>query len=179
MDRLTHVPVPDGLFSTSLNERMFAMVHSSFQRHSTKLIYPVLRVFIGAVFVWASWDKILNPEGFARIIQNYQILPDMLIAPTALLLPWTEALCGVLLICGWGVKGSALIVDILLVAFILALIVSIYRGVDISCGCFSVSDHQVKSLYGLIVRDILLFAACSWVLYMRIRSEKSVATPNK
>ena len=152
------------------------MVTSDIRRYSAKWIYTVMRILIGVIFVWASWDKMLNPDGFARIIENYQILPDSFIAPTALLLPWVEALCGVLLISGRGVKGSALIVDFLLVVFILALIISIHRGVDITCGCFSVSDQQVKSLYGLIIRDILLFAACSWVLYMRIRSERWAAS---
>ena len=174
MARLTHMPVQADSHLLNPIERMSAMVSSGFPRPSTQWIYHALRILLGVVFVWASWDKILNPEGFARIIQNYQILPDSLIAPAALLLPWIEALCGVMLICGWGVKGSAVIVDILLVVFIMALIISIYRGVDISCGCFSVTEEHVTSLYGLIIRDLLLFAACSWILYMQIRSERSV-----
>ena len=75
---------------------------SDIRRYSAKWIYTVMRILIGVIFVWASWDKMLNPDGFARIIENYQILPDSFIAPTALLLPWVEALCGVLLISGWG-----------------------------------------------------------------------------
>ena len=46
------------------------------------------RVILGAVFIYASIDKIRNPEAFAKAVYNYQILPDSLINLTAIALPW-------------------------------------------------------------------------------------------
>ena len=37
-------------------------------------LYTVCRILLGAVFVYASWDKILDPTTFADIIANYQIV---------------------------------------------------------------------------------------------------------
>jgi uncharacterized membrane protein YphA (DoxX/SURF4 family) len=76
------------------------------------------RIFLGGVFVWAAWVKIAEPQGFAAIIGNYQLLPGPLVNPLAVLLPWLEALCGVLLIVGAWVDGSLLIVNALMVVWL-------------------------------------------------------------
>jgi hypothetical protein len=35
-----------------------------------------LRLLLGAVFLYASYDKILHPQAFAQAVYNFQILPD-------------------------------------------------------------------------------------------------------
>ena len=35
----------------------------------------ISRLILGAVFIYASWDKILNPDDFAKAIGNYHVLP--------------------------------------------------------------------------------------------------------
>ena len=35
----------------------------------------VARLILGGVFIYASIDKILNPGDFAKIINNYHVLP--------------------------------------------------------------------------------------------------------
>ena len=35
------------------------------------------RLILGAIFVIASFEKILHPDLFAKVIHNYQILPDV------------------------------------------------------------------------------------------------------
>ena len=50
--------------------------------------------------VVAGWVKIEDPQGFAVIIGNYQLVPGPLVNPLAVLLPWIEVLCGVMLIIG-------------------------------------------------------------------------------
>ena len=42
---------------------------------STKMAVLVLRVALGVVFIWASWEKILKPAEFATVIDNYRLLP--------------------------------------------------------------------------------------------------------
>ena len=131
---------------------------------------------LGIVFVWASWNKILDPEGFARIIQNYRILPPVLVNPIALMLPWIEAVCGLLLITGYLVKGSALIVDILLIIFMLAFIINLYRGVDIGCGCFTLSLQATKGSYLYLIRDLLILCTGLWIFYYRMKTDSFIET---
>ncbi len=133
-------------------------------------IYLLVRLLLGGLFLWASWEKILHPEDFAVAVRNYALLPEVLINPIALLLPWMEAFCGILLIVGRFVKGSAFIVDILMVIFILAFVINLYRGVDISCGCFSVAEKAPPGNYFYyLTRDLIILAAGIWVLWYEIR----------
>lgn len=132
----------------------------------------MLRVGLGGVFIWASWSKILDPESFARIIQNYQILPPVLVNPVAILLPWIEALCGIFLLCGYFVKGSALIVGVLLIVFGLVMSFNIYRGIDVACGCFSVSSAGETMTWLKVIRDLPLLAAGLWIFYYRLKIDR-------
>jgi uncharacterized membrane protein YphA (DoxX/SURF4 family) len=141
------------------------------------ILYTLLRVALGVVFVWASWEKILHPQAFADIVRNYQVVPEAFVHPVALGLPWLEALCGVLLIMGRWVDGSLLIVNASLVVFIAALAWNGYRGLDVSCGCFSVSADYRKGDYLIdITRDIGLLAAGLWLAYYRILTLKAQRT---
>jgi uncharacterized membrane protein YphA (DoxX/SURF4 family) len=63
------------------------------------------RVVLGAVFIFASVDKILHPDAFAVIIKNYQILPVKLISLAAVVLPWLELILGISLIAGVWLPG--------------------------------------------------------------------------
>jgi uncharacterized membrane protein YphA (DoxX/SURF4 family) len=117
----------------------------------------LLRVILGVVFVWASVPKIVTPQSFAEIVANYRILPPVLVNPVAIILPWTEALCGVCLITGRLVRGSALIFVALMMTFLLVTAFNIYRGLDVNCGCFSVAAKKAhgSQLFNL-VRDLML-----------------------
>jgi uncharacterized membrane protein YphA (DoxX/SURF4 family) len=128
-----------------------------------KSLYIFLRMVLGLVFVWAASSKIMDPNGFAAIIQNYMILPDYLINTVAVVLPWLEALCGILLITGYLVHGSAFIVNMLLIVFIFALSLNIFRGVDINCGCFSLGTNSRTDMYSSLLRDLPLLALGIWV----------------
>jgi len=117
------------------------------------LLFAVGRMVLGGVFVWASWDKILDPEGFAQAIANYQIVPLVLGNPAALILPWIELVCGICMILNRWTRGSALIATLLLVVFMGALGVNIHRGVDISCGCFTLNEKAPGDMWLFLARD--------------------------
>lgn len=117
-----------------------------------------MRVVLGCVFIFASWHKIVQPAEFARAIANYQLLPQALVNPAALLLPWVELVCGVGLLSGLLRRGSALILSILLLIFITALAISLFRGLNIHCGCFSSAIRSGSNMYMDILLDIALLA---------------------
>lgn len=115
-----------------------------------------VRVVLGALFMYASFDKMANPEAFANIIDNYHLLPYQLVNPLAIFLPWLEFITGLLLIIDKWVKGSLLIYSALLVIFIVALSQALIRGLDISCGCFSVNPSSTSEVWLRIVADIVM-----------------------
>ena len=134
-----------------------------------RYLYFILRIFIGTVFIWASYGKILDPSGFAAIIQNYKILPIWLINPIAIILPWIEILCGLFLVTGFLVKGSILIINLLLLIFAAAIIINIYRGIDINCGCFTLTPVVAKDMYYYLLRDLCLLCAGVGIFVFKIK----------
>jgi uncharacterized membrane protein YphA (DoxX/SURF4 family) len=138
---------------------------SSRKRKILLLVGILVRMVLGGVFIFASWSKIVHPAEFARMVANYQILPSTLINPTALFLPWLEMVCGICLLIGWITRGSAIIISGLLALFMAALGYSLYRGLDIQCGCFSLNSQQAVPLYFDIFRDMVLLAMAVWTLW--------------
>lgn len=125
------------------------------------------RLVLGIVFIYASVDKILHPEAFARSVQNYRILPVESINLFAIILPWVEVVCGVLLLLGLFTGGTILLMTLLILVFLIALSSVVIRGIDISCGCFSSNGNErITFLY--VLRDLILFAlAFQALLYDR------------
>ena len=124
----------------------------------------LFRWAVGLVFIYASMDKLLHPSAFAVAVYNYKILPGGLINPVAITLPWLELVCGILLMVGLFPRAAALILSFLLVVFFLALSISLYRGIDISCGCFTVSTTAEKINISYIARDFLVLAMTLQIL---------------
>jgi len=127
----------------------------------------ISRLILGAVFIYASLDKIMNPDDFAKAIGNYHVLPFGLENLLALVLPWVELLAGLCLIIGVMVDGATVLIILMNIVFIFAISQALARGISIECGCFSVSSEGGDNI-GLqtIIRDIgyLLLA---YVVYYR------------
>jgi uncharacterized membrane protein YphA (DoxX/SURF4 family) len=128
-----------------------------------KIFYILLRILLGIIFIYASWDKILHPGDFAKIVENYRVLPRALVNIPAVFIPWVELLCGISLILGVFVGGSSLILSFLLVFFIFLLISAILRGIDTACGCFSTSPEASKVGIKRVIEDIVLLAFSLYV----------------
>ncbi len=121
-----------------------------------KLVFTLVRIVLGGIFITAAVPKILQPADFAKAVFNYQILPLMLINPFALILPWIELAVGVLLISGLWLESAVILVDILLAVFLAVAGFNLSRGLDIACGCFgSGSSSQPAGLFTFL-RDLLL-----------------------
>lgn len=126
-----------------------------------KYFLILLRLIVGGFFIAASVSKLFNQEEFARAIYNYKIpFFDPLINISAILIPSIELVTGVFLIIGIFKRGSIFIISALLVVFIVLLSQAYARGLDISCGCFSLETVGQKSdILQRIIEDILLLIA--------------------
>ncbi len=133
---------------------------------SSSRVFMIARILLGVVFVWASVPKIIDPRAFAVIVGNYQVLPQALVNPVALALPWLEALCGVTLIVGRLIRGSTLLVVCLMIIFIGLTGFNIFRGLDIDCGCFSVAAKEAStSQWGNLLRNLVIMLLGLFVLW--------------
>jgi len=137
-----------------------------------RILFLATRIILGAIFVYASVDKILHPAAFAEAVYNYQILPDSFINLTAILLSWLELILGACLIAGVWLPGAVMIANVLLVVFVGALLFNLARGLDIHCGCFSTEAETGVSNVWYILRDILFLGIGGLVFYRTFISEK-------
>lgn len=96
----------------------------------------IIRIIIGFIFVYASIEKISDPEGFSMSISNYRLLPVAIVNLFAITLPWIELAAGLLLLFGILVKENSSIILFFLSVFTIAIIISLFRGLNIECGCF-------------------------------------------
>ena len=103
---------------------------------SNKYLLLIIRFSIGFVFIYAGAEKISNPNEFAISISNYRLFPISVINLFAITLPWIEIVAGILLIFGVAVKENSSIIFSLLFVFTLAIVISLFRGLSIDCGCF-------------------------------------------
>lgn len=138
---------------------------------SNKNFAVLVRVALGALFIYSSMDKIANMPDFAKIIQNYRIMPVQLVNLLAIFLPWLEFVTGICLVIGKFERGALLITSAELVVFIFALSQALVRGLDISCGCFSVKPSTTSEVWLRIIEDIfMLFFSVN--LYLNLPPEE-------
>lgn len=117
---------------------------------NNKYLLLIIRVVLGFVFVYAAVTKISDPEGFSQAIYNYKFLPLFLVNIFAIILPWIELSAGVLLIFGISAKENSAIISGMLVVFIIAVLISLFRGLDINCGCFGTVDGSKVGLQKIL-----------------------------
>jgi len=127
---------------------------SDVRKLTVDVIYHAARIFLGLVFLYASLDKIIHPAAFARVVLNYQILPDSLINIAAIVLPWAEVILGICLVCRIWMPGALLMSNIFLIVYTSAILFNMARGLDITCGCFSTSIKGSSMDYPDLARDM-------------------------
>ena len=87
------------------------------------------RWLLGALFVYMGLTKALHPEQFLNLLREYDLVRNyyaMNVIATAL--PWFEVLCGLLLLGGIAVRGTALLLAGMLAFF---TVIVIHRAVGI------------------------------------------------
>lgn len=124
----------------------------------------VLRIGLGAIFLFSSAGKIADPAAFAAIVANYQLLPSPWVSATAVIFPWIEVTCGLALVFGRLERGAALLVSLMMVVFIAIILYNGYRGLNIACGCFSLAAKTPPNIALNTLRNLFILAAGAWVL---------------
>jgi uncharacterized membrane protein YphA (DoxX/SURF4 family) len=120
---------------------------------------------LGGIFIYASIDKIVHPQAFARILADYRLLPSVTIHGVAAIFPWVECVAGAFLIFGAYRRSAALLLSLLLLMFMLVTGLNALRGLNVACGCFSASGGSPENPVLVIVRDLLILIPAVVVLF--------------
>ena len=133
---------------------------------------PLLSRFIlGAVFIYASLDKIADPIAFSTNIDNYHITPIAINNLAALIIPWVELIIGLCLITGVLLDGASILTMALLVFFIFIISQAYVRGISLNCGCFKTAvdpglgDLRQDMLWRIF--EDILFLGLAVIVYFR------------
>jgi uncharacterized membrane protein YphA (DoxX/SURF4 family) len=123
----------------------------------------LMRLIVGVTFIYAAYDKVLDPFAFSIAVRGYQILPMSLSNLFAIVVAWSEMIAGVLLIVGLFTRQAAAATLLLLGMFVAALLIVMVKGMVIDCGCFS-SEGGSQTGPLLMIRNLFLMAACVIVM---------------
>jgi uncharacterized membrane protein YphA (DoxX/SURF4 family) len=135
------------------------------------------RWWLGAVFIYMGLSKaITHPEAFLELVRQYHMVETpVLLNSIAAALPWFEVYCGVLLLAGVAVRGTALNLIAMLVPFTLAVLKRAldmaassgmpFCAVKFDCGC---GAGEVYICHKLVENSTLLLLA-AWLLTGRGR----------
>ena len=136
------------------------------------VVWLILRVGLGALFIGASGYKIGSPGDFAHQINNYHLLPPWAVNPAAIVIPWLQLLCGVALITNRLSRGASVLIVLMMAAFQAAVASALLRGLNISCGCFRAGGSSAT--WATFARDSLILIAA---IVQLIRSWPCQAKP--
>lgn len=123
------------------------------------------RCLVGAVFMLAGFSKLLLPHAeVMALMQQYTVIPQVLLPWLASVLPWLELASGTALAIGWYTTPAALVVGVQLVAFSLLMVVVLAAGIPIEdCGCFGQLGLSETPLQ-VLLRDLIMLALLGPVL---------------
>jgi uncharacterized membrane protein YphA (DoxX/SURF4 family) len=140
------------------------------ERTSTRdSVIALLRIALGAVFIFASVEKVADPTAFTVAINGYKIVSSGPALIIATILPWMELLCGLGMILGVFVRGSALLALCMLNLFSVAVIAALWRGLDISCGCYT-QDPTAERIGWWKLGENLVLIGMSFLVFRRSSS---------
>lgn len=124
----------------------------------------VVRISVGLVFCLAGWAKLRMGQALlSRTIESYEVVGYRLSKPIARVLPSVEIAVGILLLTGIAHEYALSLSLWLLLAFSFALLLPLWRQLDIQCGCFGATrQSQVQS--SLIYRNLVLAGMIWWII---------------
>jgi uncharacterized membrane protein YphA (DoxX/SURF4 family) len=101
------------------------------------------RWLVAGIFLRAALSKITNMKDFRLAVENYRILPHVLVPVVAFCLPFAEGVASILLMAGILVSPVAALLASLLVIFAAAIAVNLANGRVFDCGCMGAAPQRI------------------------------------
>lgn len=156
---------------------------SSNRFKASNLIFIVARWLLGAAFIYMGLNKALDPVNFLKLVHQYEMVQNyLLLNSIAAVLPWFEVFCGLLLLAGIAVRGTALVLLVMLGGFtwvvvhqatkIMALKAIPFCAVKFDCGC----GNGEVFICQKIAENFVLILLSMWVLFRKKHPRPSPIT---
>ncbi len=141
-------------------------------RSKLEIAAIIARWAIGLLFIYMGLKKAMDPVAFLKLVHQYDMVHNyVLLNLIAACLPWFEALCGLLLLAGVAVRGTALMLVGMLVPFTALVIkraLAIYSTTHVpfctikfDCGC-GMGEVFICSK---VLENSCLILLSLWLLY--------------
>jgi len=135
------------------------------------LVAVLARIFVGALFIYMGIAKAINPDAFLTLVRQYDMVTvPFVLNAIAAALPWFEIFCGILLVLGVAVRGTALMVLLMLAPFTWivlrrALTMSAAQAlplcaIEFDCGC----GNGITPICPKLVENCFLMFLSAWLL---------------
>jgi uncharacterized membrane protein YphA (DoxX/SURF4 family) len=132
------------------------------------------RWLLGGIFIYMGLSKALHSVEFLKLVRQYNVTDHHLILNLiSSTLPWFEFFCGLLLILGVAVRGTALLLVAMLVPFTIlifqrALGIQEARGIPFcaikfDCGCGAGEVFICRKL----AENALLTLLATWLVFWK------------
>lgn len=124
------------------------------------------RTLLGAIFIYSSFDKIMDPALFAGQIASRHIVSLKISFLLAAMLPWSELIIGTFLIVGLYVRETSSISIAMLSVFVALTIYGAMTGYKGGCGCFpKASMLETSNPLLAVFRDMVFISIGMVIIY--------------
>jgi uncharacterized membrane protein YphA (DoxX/SURF4 family) len=131
------------------------------------------RWVLGALFLYMGLNKALHPVEFLKLVRQYDLLHHhFLLNLVASTLPWFETLCGLLLMLGFAVRGTSVMLLAMLIPFTVAVLLRAlaireagglpFCAIKFDCGCGAGEVYICRKLAENTLLAVLSAALIFW-----------------
>lgn len=107
------------------------------------ILRRLLEIILGVLFGYAGCLKLFHADEFAEAVLAYQLLPPGLVGLVSAVLPGLELAAGFFLALGFKRRSCLMLLGFLSGIFLLAMLITLARGLKIDCGCGLFFSRQV------------------------------------
>ena len=135
------------------------------KRKTFDLFLYVVRIGIGCMFIYSSLPKIRQSYDFLSSVYSYELAGPKLGMFVAMTLPFLELIVGVCLIGGIFISGALLASIVMAAMFSYVLGSALYKGLEITCGCFGTGSTEIvtsSTFIRAVIILVLSLAAYGW-----------------
>jgi putative oxidoreductase len=134
------------------------------------IIIKTIRIGFGSIFIFSGCLKIMDINSFRTSLYKMIVINDVFIPYISIIIPLIEIILGLMILFNYRVATSSRILLYLLLMFTAIIVIKLYEGSDISCGCFGAFDNG-KINFLTLIRNIFLIGI-SFILSLNISSHK-------
>ncbi|SRR3989344_6582620 len=128
--------------------------------------YSLVRILLGAFFIFTSFSKIINPRGFQIVMASYRVLPRPLLILASYGIMLAELIIGLSLILDYYAQIILIIALIMQVVFIIALTKLLLEKKKLeNCGCFGANIKMPLSWGKIIFDAIMIVITLALLIY--------------